>query len=169
MSSEQQPLELQSSIVRRLTLGTAVFSGMAALAASFADVMGPYVTVAIGSALGGVARHWCTVVSIEWLGVAFPWGTLFINILGSFVIGFFFAIAEPHSRFEASTNVRLFIMTGICGGYTTFSAFSLQSLSLFQNGMWFRGGSYVVASVVLCLIAVWAGFVLAKTVAQFIQ
>jgi CrcB protein len=166
MSSEQRPFEFHSSIVRRLTLGTAAFSAMAALAASFADAAGPYVTVAIGSALGGVARHWCTVVSIEWLGVTFPWGTLFINVLGSFVIGFFFAIAGPDGRFATSANIRLFVMPGLCGGYTTFSAFSLQTLSLFQSGAWLRGGSYVAASVLLCLIAVWAGYLLAKTVAE---
>jgi CrcB protein len=91
-------------------------------------------------------------------------GTLFINILGSFVIGFFFAITGPDGRFEASTNARLFVMTGICGGYTTFSAFSLQSLSLFQDRAWYRAGSYVAASVVLCLIAVWGGYVLARVI-----
>jgi CrcB protein len=165
MSSEQRPVALQPPIGRKLTLVTAVLSVTAAVAASLADTISPYLAVAIGSALGGVARHWCTVVSIEWLGVAFPWGTLFINVLGSFVIGFFFAIAGPDGRFEAPTNIRLLVMTGICGGYTTFSAFSLQSLSLLQNGAWFRGGSYAVASVGLCLIAVWAGYVLARALA----
>jgi CrcB protein len=165
MSSDQRPLELHPSIPRKFALGTAALSVVAAFAAGIADPMGAYVAVAIGSALGGVARHWCTLMATTRLGAAFPWGTLLINVLGSFVIGFFFAIAGSDGRFQASANVRLFVMTGICGGYTTFSAFSLQSLSLLQDGAWFRGGSYVIASVVLCLIAVWAGYALARVIA----
>jgi fluoride exporter len=123
-----------------------------------------YLWIAIGSALGGMARHWCTLAATALFGAAFPWGTLFINILGSFVIGFFFAITGPDGRLDVSLNTRLFVMTGVCGGYTTFSAFSLQTLSLFQDGAWLRGGAYVAASVVLCLIAVWAGYTLAMVI-----
>jgi CrcB protein len=123
-----------------------------------------YVWIAIGSALGGMARHWCTLVATALFGATFPWGTLFINILGSFVIGFFFAITGPDGRLDVSLDAKLFVMTGICGGYTTFSAFSLQTLSLFQDGAWLRGGAYIVASVVLCLIAVWAGYALAMVI-----
>jgi fluoride exporter len=123
-----------------------------------------YVWIAIGSALGGMARHWCTLVATALFGTAFPWGTLFINILGSFVIGFFFAITGPDGRLDVSLDTKLFVMTGICGGYTTFSAFSLQTLSLFQDGAWLRGGAYIAASVALCLIAVWAGYALAMVI-----
>ncbi len=123
-----------------------------------------YLWIAIGSALGGMARHWCTMVATALFGAAFPWGTLFINILGSFVIGFFFALTGPGGRLDVPLDARLFVMTGICGGYTTFSAFSLQTLSLFQDGAWLRGGTYVAASVVLCLIAVWAGYALAMVI-----
>jgi CrcB protein len=123
-----------------------------------------YVWIAIGSALGGVARHWCTFVATALFGATFPWGTLFINILGSFVIGLFFALTGPAGRFDVPLDAKLFVMTGICGGYTTFSAFSLQTLSLFQDGAWLRGGGYIVASVVLCLIAVWSGYVLAMAI-----
>ena len=123
-----------------------------------------YVWIAIGSALGGMARHWCTQVATASFGAAFPWGTLIINILGSFVIGLFFALTGPDGRFDVSLDAKLFVMTGICGGYTTFSAFSLQTLSLFQDGAWLRGGGYIAASVVLCLIAVWAGYAVAMAV-----
>ena len=123
-----------------------------------------YLWIAIGSALGGVARHWCTLVATAWFGPTFPWGTLFINILGSFVIGLFFALTGPDGRLDVSLDAKLFVMTGLCGGYTTFSAFSLQTLSLFQDGAWFRGSAYIVASVVLCLIAVWAGHALAMAI-----
>jgi fluoride exporter len=123
--------------------------------------MTTYMWIAIGSALGGMARHWCTMAGTAWFGAAFPWGTLFINIFGSFVIGLFFALTGPEGRFDASLNARLFVMTGLCGGYTTFSAFSLQTLSLFQDGAILRGSGYVAASVVLCLLGVWAGYALA--------
>jgi fluoride exporter len=123
-----------------------------------------YLWIAIGSALGGAARHWCTMVATAWFGATFPWGTLFINILGSFVIGLFFAVTGPQGRFDVPLDAKLFVMTGVCGGYTTFSAFSLQTLSLFQDGAWLRGGAYIAASVVLCLIAVWAGYLLAMAI-----
>jgi CrcB protein len=126
--------------------------------------MAAYLWVAIGSALGGMARHWCNTVAVKWLGVAFPWGTLFINILGSFVIGLFFGLTGVDGRFDASTNAKLFVMVGICGGYTTFSAFSLQTLTLAQDGEWLRAGAYIMASVALCLFAVWIGYAIATAV-----
>ena len=126
--------------------------------------MAAYLWVAIGSALGGVARHWCTLVATKWLGTAFPWGTLFINILGSFIIGLFFTLTGVDGRFDATANAKVFVMVGICGGYTTFSAFSLQTLALALEGQWLRAGAYVLASVVLCLIAVWAGYAIAAAV-----
>jgi CrcB protein len=120
-----------------------------------------YMWIAIGSALGGVARHWCTMAGAAWFGAAFPWGTLFVNISGSFVIGLFFALTGPDGRFDVPLDARLFVMTGLCGGYTTFSAFSLQALTLLQDGDFLRGSAYIAASVVLCLLSVWAGYVLA--------
>ncbi len=123
-----------------------------------------YLWIAFGSALGGVGRHWCTMAGAAWFGIAFPWGTLFVNILGSFLIGLFFALTGPHGRLDVSLDARLFVMTGFCGGFTTFSAFSLQVLTLFQDGAWLRGSAYVVASVVLCLIAVQAGYLLAMAI-----
>lgn len=137
-----------------------------ALAISLAEATNSYVWIAIGSALGGVARHWCNAIATEWVGASFPWGTLFINVSGSFVIGFFFALTDPSGRFEVSTNAKLFVMTGLCGGYTTFSAFSLQSLTLFQQGAWLRGGGYIAASVVICLLAVWAGYALGAAISS---
>jgi fluoride exporter len=121
-----------------------------------------YLWVAIGSALGGMARQWCTTMSARWFGVDFPWGTLAINIIGSFVIGAFFTLTGTDGRFDVTDNAKLFVMTGICGGYTTFSAFSLQTLSLVQDGEWPRAGAYVLASVGLCLLAVWGGYALAS-------
>ena len=125
--------------------------------------MGTYLWVAAGSALGGMARYWCSGFVAERAGEAFPWGTLIINVLGSFVIGLFGGLTGPDGRFLVSPDVRIFVMVGLCGGYTTFSSFSLQTLTLMQDGEWARAGANVVLSVVLCLLAVWLGVAVAGT------
>ncbi len=127
-------------------------------------VLAQYLWVAVGSALGGVARHWCTDAATKWLGTVFPWGTLGINILGSFVIGLFFTLTGADGRFDVPTDAKVFVMVGLCGGYTTFSAFSLQTLALAQQGAWMRAGAYVAASLVLCLLGVWSGYAIAAAV-----
>lgn len=154
MPSEQKGL---ATIGRKFVLRSGVLSAAVAMIAASAQAADAYFWVAIGGAVGSMARHWSTAAANVLFGASFPWGTLLINIIGSFVIGFFFTITGPDGRFDAPLSARLFVMTGICGGYTTFSAFSLQTLTLFQDGAWLRGGGYVIASVVLCLIAVWVG------------
>ncbi len=122
-----------------------------------------YLWIAIGGALGSMARYASTSLVGGWLGAHFPWGTLIINIVGSFVIGFFGALSGPGGRFHllVSNDQRLFVMVGICGGYTTFSSFSLQTLDLMQAGAWARAGLNVVGSVALCLVAVFVGYLAA--------
>ena len=117
-----------------------------------------YVWVALGGALGSIARFGCANAIASWYGPGFPLGTLVINVLGSFVIGFFATLTGPDGRFAAPGDVRQFVMVGVCGGYTTFSAFSLQTLTLAQEGDFVRAGLNVAASVVLCLAAVWLGY-----------
>jgi fluoride exporter len=165
MSSDELPLDLRSRPPRKYLIVGGALSAATAVAIALAEATSPYLWIAIGSALGGMARHWVNAVATDWLGPSFPWGTLFINVTGSFVIGFFFAFTGPSGRFDVSVNTKLFVMTGICGGYTTFSAFSLQTLSLFQDGAWLRGGGYVAASVVVCLLAVWIGYALGAAIA----
>ncbi|MBI3516401.1 MAG: fluoride efflux transporter CrcB [Proteobacteria bacterium] len=116
-----------------------------------------YIVVAIGSALGGVLRYACTGLAAAWFGAALPWGTIAINILGSFVIGGFAAATGPNSRGPAPVEVRAFVMVGLCGGYTTFSSFSLQTFELLQRGDLAGAAANVGLSVVLCLAAVWLG------------
>ncbi len=117
-----------------------------------------YLWIAIGSALGGVSRYWCSGVAARMIGETFPWGTLIVNVVGSFIIGFFATLTGPDGRVFVSSNARQFVMLGFCGGYTTFSSFSIQTLNLVQEGEWLRAGGNIVGSVVLCLVAVWAGF-----------
>jgi CrcB protein len=133
----------------------------AAGAISGEDVLLLYLWIAAGSALGGVARYFCTGVASRLLGETFPWGTLFVNVTGSFIIGFFATLTGPDGRIFAGTTTRQFVMTGILGGFTTFSSFSLQSLNLANDGEWLQAGGNVVGSVVLCLVAVWLGHMLA--------
>ena len=121
--------------------------------------MQSYIWIAIGSAMGGMARHWCSVAGVQLLGQSFPWPTLFVNVLGSFIIGLFATLTGPEGRFLAGATAREFIMVGLLGGYTTFSAFSLQTLGLMQDERWAAACLYIALSVLLCLLAVWAGHV----------
>jgi CrcB protein len=117
-----------------------------------------YLWIALGGALGSVGRYACSSFIATWFGEAFPWGTLIINVLGSFVIGFFGALTGPDGRLLVPGDMRQFVMVGVCGGYTTFSSFSLQTLTLAQDGEFLRAGLNVGASVVLCLLSVWLGY-----------
>ena len=122
-----------------------------------------YIYVAIGGAIGTVGRYWLSGVAARLIGETFPWGTLLINVTGSFIIGFFATLTGPDGRVYAASTTRQFVMTGICGGYTTFSSFSLQTLNLANDGEALRAGANVGLSVVLCLVAVWAGSVAANS------
>ena len=120
-----------------------------------------YVWIAVGSALGGIARYACSSLVANAVGQGFPWGTLLVNIVGSFIIGFFGTLTGPDGRAIVSGDIRQFVMVGICGGYTTFSSFSLQTLTLAQDGEMVRAGVNILLSVVLCLLSVWLGYVAA--------
>lgn len=118
--------------------------------------------VAVGGALGSVARYWLAYAVAALTGPAFPWGTLLINIVGSFVIGWFATLSSATGPLDVPPEVRLFVLVGVCGGFTTFSSFSLQTLELMQAGEVVRAGAYVVGSVTLCLLGVWAGVSLGR-------
>jgi CrcB protein len=125
-----------------------------------------YLCIAVGSALGGMARYWCSGFIAAAVGETFPWGTLMINIVGSFVIGLFATLTGPDGRLLVSSATRQFVMVGICGGYTTFSSFSLQTLNLAREGEFLSAGLNVSLSVVLCLLSVWLGHSAAVTLNQ---
>jgi fluoride exporter len=118
-----------------------------------------YLCVFIGAAIGGVGRYSLSGVVANWIGATFPWGTLIVNVTGCFVIGVFNTLTGPDGVFLVPGNLRVFVMVGMCGGYTTFSSFSLETLNLVRNGEWFASGAYILASTVLCLIGVWLGHV----------
>ena|SRR5579871_7062499 len=121
-----------------------------------------YFWVMLGSALGGGARFFVSGLGAQHFGQTFPIGTLVVNVTGSFVIGFFATLTAPEGRVFVGSDTRQFVMTGLCGGYTTFSSFSLQTLNLARAGQNLLAGANIVLSVVLCLLAVWAGFIAAN-------
>ena len=122
-----------------------------------------YILVALGGALGSVARFWFSGFVADHFGETFPWGTLLVNVSGSFVIGLFFSLTQPNGSLLVAPSWREFFMIGICGGYTTFSSFSLQTLNLARGGQWLYAGANALLSLVLCLVAVWLGHLLATS------
>ncbi|OAM90031.1 fluoride efflux transporter CrcB [Termitidicoccus mucosus] len=119
--------------------------------------MSLYFWIFFGSGLGGVARFALSGLIAHRFGETFPWGTFVINISGSFLIGFIAQFTAPEGRLLVSGTVRQFLMTGIIGGYTTYSSFSLQTLALARDGEWFRTGANALGTFTLCFLAVWLG------------
>ena len=119
----------------------------------------PYFWVMIGSALGGLLRYAISrwTMHLSPTSISFPYGTVLINVLGSFVIGYFGTLTLQTGKYPASDNLRLFVMVGICGGFTTFSSFSLQTFEMMRGGAWGRALANVILSVVLCVVAVAVG------------
>lgn len=120
-----------------------------------------YLWVGLGSALGGMARFWCSDLMVRLLGETFPWGTLLVNVVGSLIIGFFGTLTAPEGRLFVDAALRQAVMIGFLGGFTTFSSFSLQTLALMEDGEWLYAGLNIGASVALCLLFVWIGHVAA--------
>jgi CrcB protein len=115
----------------------------------------------LGGGLGTLARWWASGLVARHFGETFPVGTLVVNVTGSFLVGLFAALTGPDGRWLAPSSLRQFFMIGVCGGYTTFSSFSLQTLALAEEGEWFKAGANAVLSMALCLGAVWLGHALA--------
>lgn len=128
-----------------------------------------YLWIAVGGALATMARYWVNLVFTARFGEAMPWGTIFINISGSLVIGLFAALTETGGRLPVSPEVRNFMLVGLCGGYTTFSSFSLQTLTLIQTGEPGRALANVLISVTACIFAVWLGFTLPEAIGRLVR
>jgi CrcB protein len=125
------------------------------------DVSMLYGGVALGSVIGSVLRALASIASIALLGPGFPVGTLFVNVAGSFLIGFYATLTGPDGRVFAGPRLRQFVMAGLCGGFTTFSMFSLETLRLAQGGQLVVAGFNIGLSVIVWLAAVWLGHILA--------
>ncbi|WP_292158545.1 fluoride efflux transporter CrcB [Mesorhizobium sp.] len=121
-----------------------------------------YLIVSAGTVIGSVLRALASIGTLAWLGPGFPWGTLLVNVIGSFVIGFYATLTGPGGRVFAGTHQRQFVMTGICGGFTTFSMFSLETFSFVQKGDWPMAGLNVGVSITTWLVAVWLGHIAAS-------
>ena len=121
-----------------------------------------YLLIAIGSALGGVARHACGVLIPQRFGQSFPWGTLFVNVTGSLAIGIAAAFVASHEKAAVAQTTRDFVMIGFLGGFTTFSAFSLQTLQLLKQHALGLAAANAATSVLTCLLAVWLGYTLTE-------
>jgi CrcB protein len=118
----------------------------------------------VGGGIGAALRHVVNVLSAQWLGLTFPWGTLIANVTGSFIIGALAAYFAFRGDAVWSQPLRLFLTTGILGGYTTFSAFSLDFALLFERGEVAQAVAYVLASVGLSLAAVFLGLFVVRSI-----
>lgn len=116
--------------------------------------------IALGSALGGVARHLAGALVHLWLARTFPWGTLSVNVLGCTLIGLLWVLLA--ARGDGGELLRAFLFVGVLGGFTTFSSFSMETLLLVEQQAWGRAGAYVAGSVVACLAGAWAGMQLGR-------
>lgn len=124
--------------------------------------MSAYLLVLLGAGLGGVARFWCTGAIIRYTGSAFPFGTIAVNVIGCVLIGLASGATGSDGKPALSLPVRQFLMPGFCGGFTTFSAFSFETLTLAREVSAGRAVSNVVLSLALCLVAVWIGHATAR-------
>jgi fluoride exporter len=116
-----------------------------------------FVAVGLGASLGSVARALTSIAMLHALGPGFPWGTLTVNVLGSFLIGVYATLTAPDGRIMVGPAMRQFFLSGFCGGFTTFSIFSLETLVLAEQGRFALAGLNAGGSMLLALAAVWAG------------
>lgn len=122
--------------------------------------MSIYIAVAVGGSLGAVSRYWVSNTTYHWLGQDFPHGTLAVNLLGSMAMGFL-SVLLVH-RFPISDEARIGLLAGFLGSFTTFSTFAMDTLQLAANDAVFKAVLYVLLSVSLCILGVWAGLAAAK-------
>lgn len=120
-----------------------------------------YLWVALGAAIGGAFRYWCYGAATRLGAELFPWGTLFVNVTGSAVLGFFATLSGPDGRLLVGAETRVFVTAGLCGGFTTYSTFSLETLRLLQDRQWLHASLNIAGTLALCLAGVWLGHLLA--------
>lgn len=117
-----------------------------------------YLAIAVGSAFGAVARHLCSVGLLRLIDSSFPWGTLAVNALGSFLIGLYATLTGPDGRLITKPYIRHLVMVGFCGGFTTFSVFSLETVLLLEQQRFYTAGLNAAISITLCPGLAWSGY-----------
>lgn len=122
-----------------------------------------WLLVFLGGGIGAAARHGVNRIAMAWFGPAFPWGTLAVNVIGSLAMGLLIATFASVPG-GVSNNLRLFLATGVLGGFTTFSAFSLDALTLWERGQALPALGYIAASLILSLAAIAAGLLLGRSI-----
>ncbi len=122
--------------------------------------MSIYIAIALGGSLGAVSRYWVSATTYQWLGQGFPYGTLMVNLLGSLVMGFL-SVLLVH-RFHISDEIRIGLLAGFLGSFTTFSTFALDTLHLVGNDAIVKAAVYILSSLLFCILGAWAGLVAAK-------
>jgi CrcB protein len=119
-----------------------------------------YFAIAAGGALGALLRFGSSTAMHRWLGQGFPYGTLFVNVTGSFLMGFLYMLLT--SRMEVAVPWRAFFLVGLLGAFTTFSTFSMDTLQLLEKDMWLKAVLNVLSNVIVCLAAAWAGVLIGR-------
>jgi CrcB protein len=127
---------------------------------SFKADMSIYVAIAVGGSLGAVSRYWMSTSTYQWLGFGFPYGTLAVNLLGSLTMGFLSELLVD--RFHVSDEIRIGLLAGFLGSFTTFSTFAIDVLQLGTNQSAVKAIFYILLSVLLCVLGAWAGLLAAK-------
>ena len=122
--------------------------------------MSIYFAIALGGSLGAISRYWVSAATYSWLGNNFPYGTLMVNVTGSLAMGFLTVLLVQ--RFDVSDEVRLGLIIGFLGSFTTFSAFSIDTIHWIENGAVLKALTYILISVIACVLAAWAGLIGAK-------
>ena len=122
--------------------------------------MSIYFAIALGGSLGAISRYWVSTSTYSWLGSNFPYGTLMVNLSGSLLVGFLTVVLVQ--RFDVSDQVRLGLIVGFLGSFTTFSAFSMDTIQWIENGAVLKALAYVLVSVIACVLGAWAGLISAK-------
>lgn len=122
--------------------------------------MSIYIAIALGGSLGAISRYWVSTATYSWLGNDFPYGTLMVNVTGSMMMGFLTVVLVQ--RFDVSDEVRLGLIIGFLGSFTTFSTFSMDTIHWIETGAVIKALAYILASVVACVLGAWVGLLSAK-------
>lgn len=120
------------------------------------------IAIACGGALGALSRYYVIGLVTDWLGKDFPFGTLLVNVLGSFLIGILYVVVVL--KMHVSPELKAILVVGFLGAFTTFSTFSLEAFNFINQGLLLSAVTYILSSVILCILAVWAGVSLAKLI-----